>query len=205
METASLEGVRVLVVDDHDTNRLLLATLLKSWGCAFTEAGDWGAALTAFTTAIAERRPFQVALLDMHMPDGEGADLGGKLRQIDVEGATALILMTSLGEQGSVRRLEDAGFRGVLTKPLRRSQLRRCLVSVVKGLAWPGDEAPSQPALDRRVMEIADSVRILVAEDNPVNQEVALTILRKHGFRAEAVANGREALDALKKRPTTWS
>ena len=101
VETASLEGVRVLVVDDHNANRLLLATLLKSWGCAFTEAADWRTALTVFAAATAEGRPFQVALLDMHMPDGEGAELGAKIRQLDTDGAAALILMTSLGEQGN--------------------------------------------------------------------------------------------------------
>ena len=138
-EFANLEGVRVLVVDDHEANRLLVTTLLKTWGCSSVEAGDRAAAMAAVAAAIQAGRPFQVALLDMHMPDGDGVELGRLIRAQDAAETTALVLMTSLGGQGNSRQLEQAGFRGVLTKPVRRMQLRRCLATAVNGGTWPDD------------------------------------------------------------------
>ncbi len=197
----NLDGLRVLVVDDHDANRLLVTTLLKTWGCRFAEAAGTRAAMAAMAAAAEEREPFQVALLDMHMPDGDGIELGRMIRQTDAVGATALILMTSLGEHGDLRGLKEIGFRGYLTKPVRRIQLRQCLVSAVSGETWPADVNTTNAAVDHRMTDVGESVRVLVAEDNPINQEVALTILRKHGIRADAVANGREALMALENVP----
>ncbi|MEI8375697.1 MAG: response regulator, partial [Planctomycetota bacterium] len=198
---ANLDGLRVLVVDDHDANRLLVSTLLKTWGCQVAEAVGAQAAVVAIAAAKQTDEMFQVALLDMHMPDGDGMELGLNIRESDTAGETSLILMTSLGEQGYLRRLEEIGFRGYLTKPIRRSQLHQCLVSAVGGGVWPANPSMAKPTLDHRLTAILDSVRILVAEDNPINQEVALTILRKHGIRADAVANGREAVMALEKIP----
>ena len=198
---ASLDGLNVLVVDDHDANRLLVTTLLKTWGCRFAEAEGARAAMAAIETAAQNGTPFQIALLDMHMPDGNGLELARSIRAADSAGATALILMTSLGEHGDLRRLEEIGFRGCLTKPMRRAQLRQCLAAAVSHEAWPVDGAAVKPALGRRLAAAAQSLRILVAEDNPINQEVALTILRKHGIWADAVANGREALRALENVP----
>ena len=200
-KAADLTGLNVLVVDDHDANRLLVTTLLKTWGCRFAEAVGTQAAMAAIETAAGTGEPFQVALLDMHMPDGDGVELGRMIREDNAAGTTSLILMTSLGEHGDLRRLEEIGFRGFITKPLRRAQLRQCLASAVGQGSWPSDGIAAKPALSRRLAAAAQSLRILVAEDNPINQEVALTILRKHGIRADAVANGREALRALENVP----
>ena len=198
---ADLDGVRVLVVDDHDANRLLVSTLLKNWGCRSTEAAGSRDAMAAIEAAAQSGESFQVALLDMHMPDGDGLELGRLIRQSDTTNATALILMTSLGEHGDLRKLEEVGFRGYLTKPIRRLHLRQCLAAAVRWSAWPADGGTAGPSPDRRLATGTESWRILVAEDNPINQEVALTILRKRGIRADAVANGREALNALADVP----
>jgi len=200
-QPADLEGLRVLVVDDHAANRLLVTTLLKTWGCRFAEAAGTQAALATIAEAAERGEPFQVALLDMHMPDGDGIELGRMIHRAGSAGSIALILLTSLGEHGDLRRLEESGFRGYLTKPIRRGQLRRCLASAVHGDVWPADSGTTKASLNQRLSGVVESVRILVAEDNPINQEVALTILKKQGIRADAVANGREALRALENIP----
>ncbi len=200
-QPADLEGLRVLVVDDHAANRLLVTTLLKTWGCRFAEAAGTQAALATIAEAAERGEPFQVALLDMHMPDGDGIELGRMIHRADSAGSIAQILLTSLGEHGDLRRLEESGFRGYLTKPIRRGQLRRCLASAVHGDVWPADSGTTKASLNQRLSGVVESVRILVAEDNPINQEVALTILKKQGIRADAVANGREALRALENIP----
>ena len=156
--------------------------------------------MTAIAAAAETGQAFQVALLDMHMPGHDGVELGRMVREADATGGTSLILMTSLGEHGYLQQLGEAGFRGYLTKPIRRAQLRQCLASIVSGAAWPADGG-AKLSLDRPRPFAAQSLRILVAEDNPINQEVALTILRKHGIAADAVANGREALRALENIP----
>ena len=148
-QPADLEGLRVLVVDDHAANRLLVTTLLKTWGCRFAEAAGTQAALATIAEAAERGEPFQVALLDMHMPDGDGIELGRMIHRADGAGSIALILLTSLGEHGDLRRLEESGFRGYLTKPIRRGQLRRCLASAVHGDVWPADSGTTKASLNQ--------------------------------------------------------
>jgi len=198
---ADLEGTRVLVVDDHDANRLLVTTLLNAWGCGFAEAVGAQDALAAVAAAAERGEPFQVALLDMQMPGGDGIELGRRIRAAHGADATALVLMTSLGEHGNLQQLDEAGFRGYLTKPLRRAQLRQCLASALGGGAWPAENSAAAQKQDLRLPALPRSPRLLLAEDNPINQEVALTIFKKHGIWADAVSNGREALQALESVP----
>jgi len=197
-----LAGVRVLVVDDLDTNALLVTNLLKGWGCRFATAADGAAALDRLQEAVREGDPYGVALLDKLMPGIDGVELGRRIKESPELRDTRLIMMTSHGERGDAARVTQAGFAGYLTKPLRQSQLRECL-----GLVLGRGDSPlaeSGPALVTR-HTVAESrkhrVRILLAEDNPTNQLVALKILEKLGYRADVVVNGREALAALRDIP----
>jgi PAS domain S-box-containing protein len=200
--TADLSGVRVLVVDDNDTNRLLVTTLLKKWGCRFAEAGEGEGALERLQEATCQGDPYAVAVLDMLMPGMDGAELGRRIKESPEIRETRLIMMTSLAEQGEKARLTELGFAGYLTKPLRQSQLRECL-AIVLGRAKPVATTPPRPlaAGSTESGPRKPGARILLAEDNVINQLVALKILKKLGYRADAVANGREVIKALETIP----
>jgi len=199
---ARLEGLRVLVVDDHAANRLLITTLLRSWGCRPAEAAGGQAALELLVNAARSGEPFQVALLDMRMPEMDGEELGSRIKASPEIAGTRLILLTSVGRRGDAGRMERAGFSGYLAKPLRQSQLQECL-ALVMGRAAPEADQAQGPIVTRHTA--AESVRrcgrILLVEDNPTNQQVALAMLAKLGCRAEVAVNGREAVDALARIP----
>jgi PAS domain S-box-containing protein len=198
---ADLRDARVLVVDDHGANRQFITTLLNRWGCISEDVSDAETAIARLERAVDHGNPFQVAMLDLRMPGMDGEQLAKRIRMDVTLKDTALILMTSLGQRGDARRLEQIGFSGFLTKPIRQQQLRDCLAIVLGRQSAP---AGSTMGLVTRHM-VADarkhSTRILVAEDNPTNQVVALSMLKKLGFQADAVANGKEVLEVLKKVP----
>ena len=198
-----LRGINVLVVDDHETNRLLLTTLLNAWECRHAEAADGATALAMLLAAQAEGDPYQVALLDLLMPGMDGAELGRKIKESPLIRQTKLIMMTSLAERGDSARLEHIGFSGYLTKPLRQVQVRDCLALVAASQPVEQGTYRSSGLVTRHTISEARKrrVRILVAEDNHTNQLVALGILNKLGYRADAVGNGLEAVEALTRLP----
>ena len=197
-----LRGARVLVVDDHATNRLVLRELLRSWGCRFEEAADGPQALERLHRAVAGGDPFRIALVDMQMPGMDGKTLGRKIKADPDLGDTLLVMITSVGQRGDAQQFREAGFSAYMTKPVKVSQLYDCLATVL-GVASVGSRQPSRPIITRHTLveDRKRRVRILVAEDNVVNQKVAVRILEKLGYRADAVANGREAVTALEKIP----
>jgi PAS domain S-box-containing protein len=185
-----LRGRRVLIVDDNETNRHILVKQTESWGMhardteAPSEAIEW----------IRRGDPFDVAILDMQMPDMDGLTLAAELRRHRDAGSLPLVMLTSLG------RVEEAkDFVASLTKPVRPSQLHDTLMSVFgaghsEDGALPSTE-PEQHLAERRPM------RILVVEDNAVNQQLVLLMLQKLGYRADVAGNGVEALEALERQP----
>ncbi|MDY6989793.1 MAG: response regulator [Thermodesulfobacteriota bacterium] len=197
-----IRGRRILVVDDNATNRLVLREQLRSWDCDYDEAQGGGVALEKLREAVAERRPFEIAILDMQMPEMDGETLGRKIKEDpDLEG-TILVMLTSVVEPGGPARTKEIGFAAYLTKPVKQSELFDCLTTVV-GKKAAGRDTAGEALVTRR--SIADDrkrrIRILVAEDNMVNQKVALNLLEKFGYRADAVANGQEAIKALETVP----
>jgi len=199
---AALAGVRVLVVDDHDANRLLVMSLLKSWGCRGGEAADGETALGELLNAARDGDPYGAALLDMQMPVMDGAELGRRIKELPEIRATSLIMLTSLGERGDAARLNRMGFAGYLTKPLRRSQLRECLALVLGRAEAPRANPASGLVTRHTVSEYQKRpARILLVEDNATNQLVARKMLQKLGYRADVAANGGEALAALQATP----
>ncbi len=196
---ADLRGVRVLIVDDHSVNREILMVLLESWGMRPDEAVDGPSALQALAQAQARRDPFTVAILDMQMPGMDGKSLGRAIKSDPTLNETRMVLYTSLGQTGSDQRLEEIGFAAALTKPVRREDLLEVLTSVISGKKLTTPKPVSTPvlALGRGLTH----ARILVAEDNITNQQVAVGILTKLGVRAEVAANGAEAVKALETLP----
>lgn len=191
-----LAGIRVLVVDDNETNRLLLAALLNGWGCRNESASSGEEALKRLHEAVEQKDPFQIALLDQLMPGMEGSELGRRIKADPLLESTLLVMITSLGLRGEIAALEQIGFSGYLTKPVRQSQLYDCIALV---LGKAAGHLPETGLFKRHtVAEIPPSnLRILLAEDNTINQKVAQTILAKLGYQADVVANGLEAVRAL--------
>lgn len=199
---SELTGIKVLVVDDLETSRLLVTTLLRGWGCHYAEATDGLSALEILREATRNQDPFQVALLDHEMPGMDGETLARQIKADPEIQATRLVLLTSLGLTGDAARLEQAGFSRWLSKPLRRAHLRQCLGQTLgahfKVKAASSRTAPdgdSQTAVQRR------QFRLLLAEDNSTNQMVAVEILKRLGYRADVAANGCEAVRMLAQIP----
>jgi CheY-like chemotaxis protein len=149
--------------------------------------------------------PFKLAILDMQMPGMNGAELGRVIKEDAALSDTVLVLLTAMGERGDARKMQQLGFAGYLTKPIRATQLYDAVVEVMSGqqaaegkLPYGMPEIVTQYSI-RETKKLR--IRILVAEDNPINQSVALHMLEKAGYRADAVANGKEAVDALEKIP----
>ena len=202
MPVAELRGVRVLIADNHPANRRLVATYLTDWGCRFDETGDGEIALARLAEAADAGDPYQAILLDSGIGAMAGAHWARRMRENPKLAQTRLIMITALGERGEASRLEQEGFDGYLTKPLRQGHLRDCL-ALVLGRAESLPPAAASRLVTRHTVSEARKrrVRILVAEDSITNQKVALHILGKLGYRADAVANGKEAIAALSAIP----
>jgi PAS domain S-box-containing protein len=193
---AQIRGVHILIVDDSSTNREILVAQLGSWGMRSEEASSGPGALLALARAKDAGDPFAAVILDMQMPGMDGEGLARAIKSDEALAQTILVLMTSIGQRGDARRMAELGFAGYLVKPARQSDLFDCLAAVLAGAAAA---QPVRPIVTRHAIREMrrGALRILLAEDNITNQQVALGILGKLGLRADAVADGAEAIDAL--------
>ena len=199
---AGLAGVRVLVVDDHPPNRLLVTTLLRSWGCLAGEAEDGTAALVELREAAKRGEPYRVALLDMQMPGIDGETLGSLIKADPDLKATDLIMMTSMAQRGDAQRVKSAGFAGYLVKPVRQGHLQEVLSLTLGRKKYPSHIADAGIVTRHTGAEARGRhSRILLVEDNPTNQFVAVKILEKLGYHADVAAHGKDALAALRNGP----
>ena len=191
---------RILIVDDNDVNRLVFREQLKSWGCRYAEALNGSQAIEELRRAHEMKDPFEIAIIDMQMPDKSGEELGRQIKADTTLATTILIMVSSMGTRGDAARLKSIGFAAYLTKPIKQSQLYDCLGATV-GMFKEKDRSHDATIITR--YSLADDkkrrVRILLAEDDPTNQKVALNILKKYGYWANAVSNGQEALKALEE------
>ncbi len=197
-----LEGLRILAVDDNVTNRQVVGGLLESWRFRHDEVADGRTALERLGAAIEQGDPYRLAILDMQMPEMDGEELARQIKADPDLGETRLVLMTSLGQRGDAARMEEIGFEGYLPKPIKQSILFDCLATILTGKAREkGEERKALITRHSIAERRRTNVRILLAEDNITNQEVALGILKKLGFSADAVANGAETVKALEAIP----
>ncbi|MEA1996585.1 MAG: response regulator, partial [Gemmatimonadota bacterium] len=200
-----IRNLRFLVVDDNATNRQILREQILSWDCRCEEASSGSEGLDKLRLAAAEGDPFRLAVIDMLMPGMDGEKLGREIKDDPGISGTALVLLTSGGKRGDASRLKEIGFAAYLTKPVKSSHLYDCLVTVLsRKTEGPDVESSRAPSIVTRhsIKEARKhNLRILLAEDNIVNQKVALRILEKMGFHADAVANGLEALQVLADIP----
>jgi CheY-like chemotaxis protein/HPt (histidine-containing phosphotransfer) domain-containing protein len=149
--------------------------------------------------------PYEVSILDMQMPEMDGLELARRIKDDPKLSGTRLVMLTSMGQRGDDVLAKEAGISAYLTKPVRQSELYNCLVTVMgsqldaDGTAEAADQAEMPLVTHHNLREVASRThtRLLVAEDNPVNQKVAVRMLEKLGYRVDVASNGREALDAL--------
>jgi PAS domain S-box-containing protein len=202
---ADLRGVRALIVDDNATSREILTTHLISWGMRPSKAQDGAGALRALYRALDETDPFRIAVIDMQMPGMDGETLGRTIKADERLADTRMVMLTSLGTRGDARRFEEIGFAAYATKPIRPRELKGVLSLTLRERDGAGP-APRPIATRHTARETLNrfagrTARILLAEDNITNQQVAVGILKKLGLRADAVANGAEALRSLETIP----
>jgi PAS domain S-box-containing protein len=191
----ALRGLRALVVDDNATNRIVLTRTLAGWGLCVSEAPGGAEALAALRSA---EEPIALVLLDFQMPNMDGLELARHIKADPALQGVRLIMLTSLGVRGLREHALAAGIDAYLVKPVRQSQLHDCLASVMTATERLSS-APTKPAGDsrRRAALIAPGPRILLAEDNVVNQALAQRMLEKLGYCVDVVGNGREAVSAV--------
>ncbi len=190
---AALGGRRMLIVDDNQTNRRILREMLAAEGINVDEASTAADGLEAL-----RRVRYDLAILDVQMPDMDGFQLATAVRTDKKIKRTNLLMLTSAGQRGDGERCRELGIRGYLTKPMSRSDLLEALGTV---LAGSPDEAGTPDVVTRHtIAESRATLRVLLAEDNPVNQQVAVAMLVKRGHEVHVSSNGREAVEAVKRR-----
>lgn len=196
LAAANLQGARVLIVDDNATNRMVLHHQVIAWGMLPQSAASGRAALEKLRAAT--RDPFDVVLLDMDMPEMDGFALARAVRADPALQSLKLIMLTSVGRVGGIESAHQAGLDAMLVKPVRQSELYNCLITV---LGVSSAVAEAERASPRAAKEEGRGVRVLLAEDNVVNQQVAMFMLQARGYTVDVAANGQEVMDALARAP----
>ena len=193
----SLEGVPVLVVDDNYTNRRVLGEFLIGWRMKPTLAGEARTALQHLKQAADTGSPFPLVLLDSRMPEVDGFALVEQIKQDPRLAASSIIMLTSAGQRGDAARCRELGVTAYLTKPIGQAELLDAILKIVGAHVHKTDQPPPPLVTRHSLREGRKILRILLAEDNLVNQTVAARLLEKQGHAFEVANNGREALARL--------
>jgi PAS domain S-box-containing protein len=193
--TSSINGLHVLGVDDNATNRVILSRMATGFGCRVQMVETGQSALEALRFAYDHGDPFKIVLLDLQMPGMDGEETARQIKTDPVLKETKIIILTSMGQRGDAARLLALGCSGYLLKPVKMQMLNEALESVL-------DENPEKPQFitQHSISEkVRQDQRILLAEDNPVNQKLAVLLLQKAGYSVDVVENGSLAIEQVKK------
>ena len=191
-----IHGLPVLVVDDNQTNRLILKEMLAAWGMVPDVAADGQSALQSLSNAYQCGSPFRLVIADMQMPQMDGISLCEKLRQSARFGDVPVLMLSSSLREGEVTRCRELAISGYLAKPVQPSELLDAILAALsKTMAG---QQPQPETLDSPP-EKGPKMRILLAEDNAVNRKLAVTLLRKRGYDVVVAENGLETLDVLER------
>jgi PAS domain S-box-containing protein len=202
-----LTGLRVLIVDDNEVNRRVVHEQISSWGMRNGSYASGGEALHAILAAQAEGDPYQIVIADYQMPELDGATLCAMIKANPTIKDTVVIILTSVGHRSDLKGLKGANIDACLVKPVRHSQLLDTVATAwskrLQAAAAPQPEAQFQTSLGALRTSVAGkfadcSVRVLVAEDNVVNQRVAVRMLERLGVRADVAGDGRETVEMVK-------
>ncbi len=191
------EGLSVLVVDDNQTNRLILQEMLSAWGLRPTLADSGATALVAMQAVKDAGKPYPLIVIDAHMPEMDGFTLAEQIIAIREFRSTPIIMLTSAGQPGDARRCRELGFAAYLRKPVAQSELLEVVSSALRKSAT--NQLP-EAAASQIVRREGRALHVLLAEDNLVNQTLASHLLEKRGFDVTAVADGNAALAAIERQ-----
>jgi CheY-like chemotaxis protein len=189
-----LQGLAILVVDDNQTNRRILDEMIRGWGIKPQTVDSGPRALAAMRNAAAVGRPFRLVLLDMMMPDMDGFTVAEQMARSTDLGGPALIMLSSAHKDETARRAKATGIARFLMKPVRQSELLETIYTVL-GITAEEEVPPS----DEEVTAKQTVLRVLVAEDNPVNQRLALRLLERRGHMVKIVGDGSQAVEAVER------
>jgi len=197
---ADLEGLRVLVIDDSETNRHILRETTRSFGCRPADAAGGAEGLQILSDAIKEKDPFDLLLLDVQMPEVSGLDVLREIRENPLLDSLRVIVLTSVDDLRSITARRDLNLAGYLTKPVKQSQLRAVMMEAVGG-----ETRIEKPALTQEdgipKYEVSPvALRVLLVEDNEINRRLGTLLLERAGHQVTAAENGRIALDLLEQR-----
>ena len=205
-----LNGRNILIIDPHRLNQFVVGEMLSQWRCRHSAAISASEAMNRLQESISQNDMFDIIILDSSVPDAEGMNLAARIRQVPGAERVPLVMLTSTPRVGDAARMRDAGFMAYLTKPIKAGHLLEAL-SAVMGRAADKQSKTSQAAgevgstgdtpqfITRHVLAESrrSNIKILVVEDNKVNQMVAVRLLERLGYHADVAANGREALQAM--------
>jgi PAS domain S-box-containing protein len=202
---ADLQGLRVLIVDDNEVNRRVLHEQIVSWGMRNGSFESGADAIQAMRQARENNDPYNFAIVDFQMPGMDGATLAATIKEDPLIQDAVVIMLTSVGEWAALRRRENIDIEACLIKPVRQSHLLNTLAAAWSkraGASTALAAASRNGAGDDRVGRLTGTpVRVLVAEDNAINQRVAVRMLEKLGVRADVAADGREAVRMYRTMP----
>jgi two-component system sensor histidine kinase/response regulator len=196
-----IRGMRVLVVDDNRTNRTILVKMLESFGCSPEAVERGNETIQVLKRAAQREKLFDLVLLDMLMPGMNGeAVLRAIKKDPEIKNVTVIIL-TSLGERGDAARLEALGCAGYLLKPVKQSQLFDLIITVLSRQKTPAERQLARIVTRHTLAEEKRRrIRLLLAEDNPLNQKLAIALLKRAGYWVEAVENGSMVIEAVERK-----
>jgi CheY-like chemotaxis protein len=199
VERESLQDLPVLVVDDNATNRRILEERLRGWGMRPTVVDSGQAALETLQQAARDGAAFPLVLLDAHMPRMDGFTVAERIRQSPVPLKATIMMLSSDGHPRDAARCRELGITSYLTKPIKQSDLLNAIVTVLHTSSTSApDSVPVRPPTLARSPR---PLRILLVEDHPINQYLAVRMLEKYGHTVTVATNGREALAVLAKEP----
>jgi len=187
--------VKVLIVDDNGTNRRILEMLLKRWGMLPKSVEGGAEAIVELLAASSAGKQYELIICDVLMPGMDGFSFVERVRQEPKLSTAKIMMLTSAGRRGDAARCEGLGISAYAMKPVRQSELQDVISRLL------GEKEVASPLIIRysiaNAQNAAGSLRVLVAEDNAVNQKLVARLLEKRGHKVKVVANGREALEAL--------
>ncbi len=196
----AIKDKRILIVDDNETNQIVFNMMIEPLGCRTTIVSNGFKALEKLRAAAESGDPFELVLIDKMMPVMDGEQAAIKIKSDPLIKETIIIILTSLGNRGDVKRLKEIGVKGYLIKPIKSSQMQKALLSAFKSVGEDKEESDSmitrhsiaETSLDH------EDICVLLVEDNTLNQKVALKLIQKAGIKVIIAENGKKAVQALK-------
>ena len=197
-QVVSFDGLRVLIVDDHSTNRLIFEEMVRNWRMQPTVVEHGEEALVALKKASSEGQPFSLVLLDAHMPDIDGFEVADRIRNELAMTGVALMMLTSDDCVDSIERCHELNLAAHLVKPIKQSELLDSIINVLhrpSQVQITGKNEQPRNKAESAKRSSSRSLRVLLAEDNVVNQELMLRVLQNESHQVCVASNGREAVE----------